>query len=181
MDIHNVEFKRSFKGYDPEEVDDFLASIVIKYETVYQENRKLQAELKRLRQEAEGKVDHEQDVLDLISLTKQTVDEVKSLAEREAINMVSVAESESQRILSEARLKAQHVLSDAEERLQKMQRTEARLREKVRLTMETIWNVLEEEEEYTPKTRLYRELDSEPELVDQEGENSEPEIGLTSD
>lgn len=41
IDIHNMEFKRVFKGYDPEEVDDFLADIVLKYEAVYQENRKL--------------------------------------------------------------------------------------------------------------------------------------------
>ena len=49
IDIHNMEFKRVFKGYDPEEVDDFLADIVLKYEAVYQENRKLRQELEDLR------------------------------------------------------------------------------------------------------------------------------------
>ena len=34
IDIHNMEFKRVFKGYDPEEVDDFLAEIVVKYEDI---------------------------------------------------------------------------------------------------------------------------------------------------
>lgn len=159
MDIHNVEFKRVFKGYDPEEVDDFLASIVIKYETVYQENRKLHEELKILRGELDGKVHQERDVLDLISLTKQTVQEVKSLANQEASNVVSVAQSEAERLISEARLKAQHLLSEAEERLQKTQRTERQLREKVRLQMETIWNLLTEEPGLTlGATKPYREM-----------------------
>ena len=54
IDIHNMEFKRTLRGYDPEEVDDFLADILVKYETVYQENRKLHAEVEKLRAELEG-------------------------------------------------------------------------------------------------------------------------------
>ncbi|NMB01182.1 MAG: DivIVA domain-containing protein, partial [Firmicutes bacterium] len=161
MDIHNMEFKRVFKGYDPEEVDKFLENIVLKYEAVYQENRKLRQELDGLRQERAGKGDQEQDILDLISLTKQTVQEVKNMANREADNVINVAQSEAERIISEARLKAQHIVGDAEERLQKTERLNRELREKMRLTMETIWNVLVDENEDAPKaTRPYREIAS---------------------
>lgn len=172
MDIHNVEFKRTFKGYDPEEVDEFLAKLVIKYETVYQENRKLHEELKQLRQEVEGKGHQEQDVLDLISLTKQTVQEIKTMSKQEANHVVSVAQADAERILAEARLKSQQLLGDAEDRLQKIQRTEAQLREKVRFTMETIWNLLNEEAEVTTKrTKLYREIT--PSVIEDE---SDPEL-----
>ena len=87
MDIHNTEFKRTFKGYDPEEVDNFLANIVLKYEAVYQENRKLHEEVKVLRERLEGHGNQEQDILDLISLTKQTVQEAKTVARQEADNV----------------------------------------------------------------------------------------------
>lgn len=158
MDIHNTEFKRTFKGYDPEEVDNFLANIVIKYETVYQENRRLHEEIKKLRNESEGRGNQEQDILDLISLTKQTVQEAKTVARQEADNVVNLAQSEAERIMVEARLKAQHLLADAEERLQKTERAERQLREKVRLTMETIWNVLVDEVDKPGATKPYREL-----------------------
>ncbi|NMB20474.1 MAG: DivIVA domain-containing protein [Firmicutes bacterium] len=158
MDIHNAEFKRTFKGYDPEEVDDFLANIVIKYETVYQENRKLHEEIKKLREQLEGQEHQEQDILDLISLTKQTVQEAKTVARQEADNVVNVAQSEAERIMVEARLKAQQLLADAEERLQKTERAERQLRDKIRLTMETIWNVLVDDGVKPEATRLYREV-----------------------
>ncbi|HBG01952.1 MAG TPA: hypothetical protein DDW87_10325 [Firmicutes bacterium] len=158
MDIHNMEFKRTFKGYDPEEVDEFLATIVIKYETMYQENRKLHEQVKALREELEGKGSQEQDIYDLISLTKQTVAEVKTISRQEADNVVNVAQSEAERILVEARLKAQHVLADAEERLERTERAERQLREKVRLTMESIWNSLTDAGSEPSATRPYREL-----------------------
>ncbi len=49
IDIHNMDFTRSFKGYNPEEVDDFLATIVTKYETIYQENKQLREKLEKCR------------------------------------------------------------------------------------------------------------------------------------
>lgn len=178
MDIHNVEFKRSFKGYNPEEVDDYLASIVSKYETVYQENRRLHEELKVLQEEMEGKVHQEQDVLDLISLTKQTVQELKNMANQESASVVQAAEAEAERIISEARLEAQRLLSDAEERLAKAQRAEQQLRERIRLTMESIWSSLTttaEEFKITEATRPYREI------VPASIETDDKEAQLTSD
>jgi len=158
MDIHNMEFKRTFKGYDPEEVDNFLANIVAKYETVYQENRKLREENKALREQLESHGGQEQDIYDLISLTKQTVQEAKIVARQEADNVVNVAQSEAERIMVEARLKAQHILADAQERLDKTERAERQLRERVRLTMETIWNVLMDDGDKPEATRPYREI-----------------------
>ncbi|NLM42357.1 MAG: DivIVA domain-containing protein [Firmicutes bacterium] len=158
MDIHNLEFKRVFKGYDPEEVDDFLADIVVKYEAVYQENRKLRQELEELRKKEESQGSREQDVLDLLAMTKQAVQEMKTMANREADNVISVAQSEAERIISEARLKAQQILADAEERLQKTQRLERQLRERIRLTMETVWNSLTAED--GEATRPYKEIAS---------------------
>jgi len=156
MDIHNVEFKRSFRGYDPEEVDDYLASIVGKYESVYRDNQILQEELAQVKKELQQKGQKEQDVLDLISLTKQTAAEIKKLSNREAENLVAAADSEAEKILSAARLEAQRIVADAESRLARLQRAESQLKEKVRLTMESIWNILNEEDVDLVSTRPYR-------------------------
>lgn len=156
MDIHNVEFKRSFKGYDPQEVDNYLASIVGKYETVYRENKRLQEELGQVQKELQKKGQKEQDILDLISLTKQTADEIKNLSNQEAQNLVDTANSEADRIISVARLEAQRIVSDAEGRLIQTQRAEVQLKEQVRLAMESIWNILNEESVDLASTRPYR-------------------------
>ena len=38
MDIKNKEFKRAMRGYNPDEVDEFLDEICEEYETVFKEN-----------------------------------------------------------------------------------------------------------------------------------------------
>lgn len=142
IDIHNIDFTRSFKGYNPEEVDDFLASIVGKYETIYQENKQLREQLEKAQAQLKEHSYQEQDVHDLISLTKQTVQELKKMAEVKAANVVAVAKSDAERITSEARREAERILSDVEIRLARTRQAEVELREKIRLTMESIWNVL---------------------------------------
>ena len=45
VDIHNKEFSRSFRGYNQDEIDDFLDEIVNDYEKLYRENNQLKKEL----------------------------------------------------------------------------------------------------------------------------------------
>ena len=45
LDIHNKDFKRSFRGYDEDEIDDFLDQVVNDYEKLYRDNDKLKKEL----------------------------------------------------------------------------------------------------------------------------------------
>ena len=158
MDIHNMEFKRSIRGYNEEEVDDFLAKIVGHYETVYQENRRLQEEIESLKKELSKKVNQEQDVLDLISLTKQTADEIKELTNKQVENVLDEAKAEASVIVAEARSQAKQILSEAETRLMQTRRAEEILRSRIRSTMEAVWNMLEDEEGDNTETRVYRDI-----------------------
>ncbi len=45
MDIHNKEFKRSFRGYNEDEIDEFLDQVVNDYERLYRENDQLKKDL----------------------------------------------------------------------------------------------------------------------------------------
>src|SRR5690554_5991335 len=101
MDIHNTDFKRSFKGYNEEEVDEFVAKIVSHYESLYQENKRLQDEIQTLQEELQKKQSREQDVLDLISLTKQAVSEIRDLST-----------TQSEAVLEEAKLKAAQIVAE---------------------------------------------------------------------
>jgi len=47
-DILQAEFKRVWKGYNPDEVDAFLHRVVGEYETLYRENERLRERIKEL-------------------------------------------------------------------------------------------------------------------------------------
>jgi len=44
MDIRNKEFKKAFKGYKEDEVDEFLDKVIADYERIYRENGELRTE-----------------------------------------------------------------------------------------------------------------------------------------
>ena len=46
LDIHNKEFSRGFRGYDEDEVNEFLEQIMKDYENVLEENKALKSSLK---------------------------------------------------------------------------------------------------------------------------------------
>ena len=104
--------------------------------------------------------------LDPLPMTKQAV-QTPGRQRSVKDNVISVAQAEAERIISEARLRAQQILGDAEERTQKAQRLERQLRERIRMTMESIWNSLTAED--AEATRPYRETIPGPESPEKTG------------
>ena len=147
LDFH-TDFRRSFKGYNEEDVDEFVAKVVSHYEDLYQENKRLQEEIKALKQELEKKQDREQDVLDLIALTKQTAAEIRDLAN-----------ARSSAVLDEAKRKAATIIAEAEARLEAVKRTERMFRHRMQALMESTWKMLEQAEldEVGEETKVYRD------------------------
>lgn len=45
LDIHNKEFSRRIRGYDEDEVNEFLDQVIKDYEIVIRENKELQSQL----------------------------------------------------------------------------------------------------------------------------------------
>ena len=41
MEIHDHQFKKSFRGYNENEVDDFLDQVVVDFEKLMRENERL--------------------------------------------------------------------------------------------------------------------------------------------
>ncbi|SFJ07792.1 DivIVA domain-containing protein [Thermoflavimicrobium dichotomicum] len=53
MDIYNKEFKHAIRGYDVNEVNEFLDLIISNYEEVLEENKRLKEQVKKLEMEKE--------------------------------------------------------------------------------------------------------------------------------
>lgn len=157
LDIHNAEFKRSFKGYNESEVDSFLAKVVGEYETLFKENKRLSEENEALKAKLQKDSHKEQDIYDLISLAKQTVAEARDVATRQAQAVVEEAEQQAKRIIADAKGQAEQ----EEKRIGDLVKTEKMFKDRMRKVMETIWAMLEEPgttSKQMDETRVYREI-----------------------
>ena len=47
LDIHNKSFNKGFRGYDEDEVNEFLEQIMKDYELILREKRELEEQLKK--------------------------------------------------------------------------------------------------------------------------------------
>ena len=105
LDIHNKEFRKTFRGYDEEEVDEFLDQLVKDYERLYKEN----VELREALAAKDSNIDQYKDMEDTLKKTlvvaQQTADDLKSGAVRE-----------SEVIIKEAQLKAEQIIALAVEK-----------------------------------------------------------------
>lgn len=110
-EIHEMEFNRVFRGYEPEEVDAFVERVVKGYETLYQENKELKARLRETEKQLQSKRDHFVYTDEAIKLAKQAGEEAKQAAEHRA-----------KAIVQEAQTKAAEIVAAAEREMASMRR-----------------------------------------------------------
>ncbi|SHJ62044.1 cell division initiation protein [Anaerobranca californiensis DSM 14826] len=115
LDIHNKEFSRSFRGYNEDEVNEFLDKIVRDYEKLIKENQDLNEKIKGLTQKLEHYSKIEETLHNAIVVAQETAEEVKQNASREAELIRREAEREAKKIIDEAILKARKIHNEMEE------------------------------------------------------------------
>lgn len=102
MDIDNKEFRRSIRGYDPDEVDEFLDKIAEDYESVYKENSIYKEKVVAY----EEKIQHYKKIEDTIQntlvLAQNAAEQAKRSAQKEADIIIKNANDSAQRIIDKA-------------------------------------------------------------------------------
>ena len=92
MDIENKEFKKGFRGYNEEEVDEFLDIVKEDFENLYRENLDLKEKLK-LYQEQVSRYKSIEETLNATLITAQTAaEDTCSAANKKAKIIVEEAE-----------------------------------------------------------------------------------------
>ena len=110
MEIHNHQFKKSFRGYNENEVDDFLDKIVDDFERLLKENERLKNQLYSTETELEKYRSLEKTMNDTLIVAQRTADEVISAARKNAEGLKEQAALECQQIRDKARFEAkQHI------------------------------------------------------------------------
>jgi len=111
MEIHNKDFPRKFRGYDPDDVDQFLDMIVEDFEKLYKENIDIK-EKYRLTKEK----------LDTYKAIEETLKETLVTAQKTAEDVVSNAQKKAELILRETEAEAFRLMQQGNERLLEIRR-----------------------------------------------------------
>ena len=110
MDIHDHQFKKSFRGYNENEVDDFLDRVVDDFEKLLRENERLKTQVHTTEKELEHFRKLEKTLNDTLMMAQRTADEVISAARRNADDLKENAARDCQIIRDNAALEAkQHI------------------------------------------------------------------------
>jgi len=95
MDIEQQEFTRSFRGYNEEEVDDFLDKIVKDYEELINENLRLNEEIERMQEKLKEFSQIEETLRSALLNAQKSAEEMKERVESEAKIIIEKAELEA--------------------------------------------------------------------------------------
>ncbi|WP_100399410.1 DivIVA domain-containing protein [Bacillus sp. FJAT-44742] len=115
LDIHNKEFTRGFRGYDEDEVNEFLDQVIKDYETVIREKNELFEKVDEL----EGRLEHfsniEETLNKSILVAQESAEEVRRNSKKEAQLIVKEAEKNADRIINDALSKSRKISLEIEE------------------------------------------------------------------
>ncbi|MGB2783760.1 MAG: DivIVA domain-containing protein [Atribacterota bacterium] len=93
MDIEQQEFSRSFRGYNEEEVDDFLDKIVKDYEELINENARLNEEIEKMQEKLKEFSQIEETLRSALLNAQKSAEEIKERVEDEAKIIIEKAEA----------------------------------------------------------------------------------------
>jgi len=116
LDIQNKTFPVKMRGYEKDEVDDFLDLIVRDYEDAVQKNRELEKALRH----AEEKLEYFNELKDALNqsiiVAQDTADKVKTSASKESEVIVTSAQNKADELVATAEKRAYALTTTAEEK-----------------------------------------------------------------
>jgi cell division initiation protein len=115
LDIHNKEFSKRLRGYDEDEVNEFLDQIIKDYEALIRENKDLQAQVSSHQEKLGHFANIEETLSKTIIVAQEAADELKNNAKKEAQLIVKEAEKNADRIINDSLVKSRKVAMEVEE------------------------------------------------------------------
>ncbi|MCU9612181.1 DivIVA domain-containing protein [Caldibacillus lycopersici] len=115
LDIHNKEFARGFRGYDEDEVNEFLDQVIKDYEMIIREKRELEERVKDFQEKLAHFNNIEETLNKSIVIAQEAGEDVKRNAQKEAKLIVREAEKNADRIVNDALSKARKIAIEIED------------------------------------------------------------------
>lgn len=157
LDIHNKEFNVRMRGYDQDQVNDFLSQIIKDYSALLKDNEDMQKQL----DDAQEKVKYFTDLKDALNqsiiVAQEAADKVKTNAEQEADLIQQQAEKNAQDLLTSSTDKANRIVGDASEKAKKITVETEDLKRQTRVFRQRLQVMLESQLEVV-KSPEWKEL-----------------------
>jgi cell division initiation protein len=158
LDIQNKTFPNKMRGYNPDEVDDFLDQVTRDYEELTQKNR----ELEKGKKHAEEKLQYFNELKDALNqsiiVAQDTADKVKSNANNEADVIVKNAQNSSDQMMSDAKNNSEQMVNDAQEKADAiLAESKRRAKEIVEKAVNEAKTLATETDDLKKKTRVFHQ------------------------
>jgi cell division initiation protein len=109
VDIRRKEFKSGFRGYDPNEVDDFLDTVADEFERTFAENQRMSEEVASLKERLEQFEELETSIREALVHAQQVARDLRRNATKEAELIVREAKERSHQILADSSARVERV------------------------------------------------------------------------
>jgi cell division initiation protein len=127
-DIANQTFELRMRGFDRQQVEEFLQRIGVEWERLVEENRRKSKRMETLGREVKDFRKREKSLVDALETARRMSREIKEQADREADLVVGEAELKAERILARAEWRLGELRTDFLDLQQCRIRFEAELR-----------------------------------------------------
>ncbi|HFI0791397.1 TPA: DivIVA domain-containing protein [Streptococcus suis] len=143
LELKDKTFATKFRGYDADEVDDFLDIVTRDYEELIRKNHEQETELKTLRDRLAYFDEMKESLSKSVLLAQDTAEKVKTAAEERAANIVKQADYDAATLLHEAKDKANEILRTATDNAKKVIVETEELKNKSRIFHQKLKSTIE--------------------------------------
>jgi cell division initiation protein len=102
LDIQQHQFSVRFRGFDIQEVDEFLEQIAHTLEALYDENERLSEENQALKEERSGFTAREDDLKQTLTDSEKRIEQMNEAARKSAEMIIADAEVKAEKIMNNA-------------------------------------------------------------------------------
>jgi cell division initiation protein len=121
IDIRRKEFKNGFRGYEANQVDDFLDAVADEFERNYTENQRMREEVSSLRDRLQQFEDLEGSIRAALVHAEQASNDLRRAATQEAEGLTQSAQREADFTIREAQSRSHQMLADSSSRIERVQ------------------------------------------------------------
>ena len=143
LDIRDKAFSTKFRGYDIDEVEEFLDIIVNDYEELIRENREKEAKIRNLEERLIYFDEMKDSLSQSVLIAQDTAERVKQAAQERSGNIVQQAEQDAQRLLDRAKYKANDILRQATDNAKRVAVETEELKNKTRVFHQRLKSTIE--------------------------------------
>lgn len=137
VDITNKEFRKMLRGYDPEEVDEFLDQIVEDYEELFKENSLLKEKINAMNEKIEHYSKIESTIQNTLLLAQNAAEQAKVSSQKEADMVIKHANDSAKRILDKAHTDVVSITQEYDRLKQEFVKFRAKFRNFITVQMDT--------------------------------------------